>query len=147
MSNNLNTQVSNNLYTQVSNNLNTQVSNKIIPQVSNNLCVLILGHLRLGHIGALHSSGFFLGSLLADLLVHRERVGGGGSVSPTPSPLERPSSGLNPGLSYRMNELVHRLARLRDSEEAHEEDEQEEEGLVGPSSDPEELGNSCPGAA
>ena len=61
--------------------------------------------------------------------------------------MERPSPGPDPGLSYRMNELVHRLARLRDTEEAQEEGEQEEEGLVGSGGDSEELGNSCPGAA
>ena len=105
----------------------------------------VLGRLRLSHIGALHSSGFSLGSLSADLSVHRERVGELDQFHISPSPVERPSPDL--GLSYRMNELVHWLARLRDSEEAHEEDEREEQSLEGPSGDPVELGNSCPAAA
>ena len=65
----------------------------------------------------------------------------------SPSPVERPSPGPEPGLCYRMNKLVHQLTKLRDSEEAHEEGERNEEGLVGPSGDSEELGNSCRGAA
>ena len=65
----------------------------------------------------------------------------------SPSPVEWPSPGPDPGLSYRMNELVHRLARLRDTEGAREEGEREEEVLEGPSGDSEETGNSCPSTA
>ena len=65
----------------------------------------------------------------------------------SPSPVERPSPGPDPELSHWMNELVHRLARLWDSEEGHAEGKREEQSLVGPSGDPKELGNSCPGAA
>ena len=53
-----------------------------------------------------------------------------------PSPVERPNLGPDPGLSYRMNKLVLRLARLRDLEEAlAESDPEKDEGLVDPSGD------------
>ena len=57
----------------------------------------------------------------------------------SPSPVERPSPGPDPGLSYRMNELVHRLARLKDTEDAQEEGDHEKEGQEGPSGDSKET--------
>ena len=43
-----------------------------------------LGRFRLGHLCALHPAGFRLGTSLADLPVHCQRVRGGGSVSRPP---------------------------------------------------------------
>ena len=107
----------------------------------------VLGRVRLGDCGALHSPSLRLGSSPADLPVHCEGAGRVNRFHISPSPVEWPSPGPDPGLSYRMNKLVHRLARLKDTEGAREEGEREEEGLEGPSGDSEETGNSCTGTA